>query len=309
MPAACLAFDYVDFCDRIFMEDFMAKKKESKKIKDESAKLKTQTEPSAKVPVQNIVNQNITQKAEWFEKESFWNNYGPIMFDAARWAEAPSVAESVCKIAGLGKGAKILDAGCGPGRIAVELASRGLEVTGVDLIQSELDAAAESANAEGVDLELIKADLRTFRSEKKFDCAINLYTSFGYCDTIEEDVQILKSIFNSVRDGGFFILENISREIAIKDFTEGEWFERAGKTVLTDFSVVGAWEGLRSRWILIDNKTGERIEHEFIQRLYSAIELKRVMIGIGFKSVEIYGDFDFSPYNQNARTMVIVARK
>ena len=254
----------------------MAKKKESKKTKKSEEK-----------PVeQKSLTQNgfQTQKTEWFEKEDFWNNYGPIMFDAARWAEAPTVAESVCKIAGLGKGAKILDAGCGPGRIAVELAGRGLEVTGVDLIQSELDAAAESASAEGVDLELIKADLRTFKSDKKFDCAINLYTSFGYCDTIEEDVQILKSIFNSVREGGFFILENISREIAI-------------------------WEGLRSKWILIDNESGERIEHEFIQRLYSAIELKRIMIGIGFKSVEIYGDFDFSPYNQNARTMVIVARK
>ncbi len=279
----------------------MSKKKESKKTKEENKKT---------LSSQNTFATNTSRnKTEWFEKEDFWNNYGPIMFDAARWAEAPTVADSVCKIAGLSKGAKILDAGCGPGRIAVELASKGLEVTGVDLIQSELDAAAETASAEGVDLELIKADLRTFKTEKKYDCAINLYTSFGYCDTIEEDVQILKSIFDAVREGGFFILENISREIAIKDFTEGEWFERAGKTVLTDFSVVGAWEGLRSRWILIDNKTGERIEHEFIQRLYSAIELKRVMIGIGFKSVEIYGDFDFSPYNQNARTMVIVARK
>lgn len=279
----------------------MSKKKESKKTKEENKKT---------LSSQNTFATNTSRnKTEWFEKEDFWNNYGPIMFDAARWAEAPTVADSVCKIAGLSKGAKILDAGCGPGRIAVELASKGLEVTGVDLIQSELDAAAETASAEGVDLELIKADLRTFKTEKKYDCAINLYTSFGYCDTIEEDVQILKSIFDAVRESGFFILENISREIAIKDFTEGEWFERAGKTVLTDFSVVGAWEGLRSRWILIDNKTGERIEHEFIQRLYSAIELKRVMIGIGFKSVEIYGDFDFSPYNQNARTMVIVARK
>lgn len=281
----------------------MAKKKESKKTENKK------TEPKKTESKVQTVQNSGARKTEWFEKEDFWKNYAPIMFDAARWAEAPTVAESVCKIAGLGKGAKILDAGCGPGRISVELAARGLEVTGVDLIQAELDAAAESASDEGVDLELIKADLRTFTSEKKFDCAINLFTSFGYCDTIEEDVQILKSIFNAVRDGGFFILENLSREIAIKDFTEGEWFERAGKTVLTDFGVVGAWEGLRSRWILIDNQTGERIEHEFIQRLYSAVELKRVMLGIGFKSVEIYGDFDFSPYNQNARTMVIVARK
>lgn len=249
------------------------------------------------------------KKTEWFEKEEFWNNYGPIMFDAQRWAEAPAVAEHVCRIAGLGSGAKILDAGCGPGRISVELALRGLEVTGVDLIQSELDAAAESATDEGVDIELIKADLRTFRSEKKYDAAINLYTSFGYCDTMEEDAQILKCIYDSIKDGGYFILENLSREIAIKDFTEGEWFKRAGKTVLTEFEVVGAWEGLRSHWTLIDDETGERIDHEFVQRLYSAVELKRIMLKLGFKSVEIYGDFDFSPYNQNARTMVVVARK
>lgn len=248
-------------------------------------------------------------KHEWFENENFWNNYAPIMFDAKRWAEAPAVAEAVCRIAGLSKGAKILDAGCGPGRISVELALRGLEVTGVDLIQSELDAAAETAADENVDLELIRADLRTFKSDKKFDCAVNLYTSFGYCDTIEEDAQILKSICNSLKDSGYFILENLSRETAIMNFTEGEWFERAGKTVLTQFEVVRAWEGLRSRWILIDNETGGRIDHEFVQRLYSAVELKRIMLGIGFKSVEIYGNYDFSPYNQNAKTMVIVARK
>lgn len=236
------------------------------------------------------------KKTEWFESEDFWNNYGPIIFDAARWAEAPEVARSVCKIAGLAKGASVLDAGCGPGRISVELALLGLDVTGVDLIQSELDAAAETAGDENVDIELVRADLRTFKSKKQFDCAINLYTSFGYCDTIEEDVQILKSIYAALKKDGFFILENLSRETAIQHFTEGEWFERAGKTVLTDFGVVGAWEGLRSRWILIDNNTGARIEHEFVQRLYSAVELKRILLGIGFSSVEIYGNYDFSPY-------------
>jgi hypothetical protein len=73
--------------------------------------------------------------------------------------------------------------------------------------------------------------------------------------------------------------------------------------------VEGAWEGLRSKWILIDNKDGSRMEHVFVQRLYSAIELKRLMLASGFSSCEIYGDFDFSPYNEKARTMVLVCRK
>lgn len=246
---------------------------------------------------------------QWFENEDFWNNYSPIMFDSNRWAEAPTIAEKLTLIAGLKKGTTILDAGCGPGRISVELAKLGYDVTGVDLIQSELDAAKESADDEEVELNLVKADLRNFKSEKKFDCAINLYTSFGYCATIEEDVQILKNIFDSLKEDGFFVLECLSRETAILYFTEGEWFERAGKTVLTEFSFEGSFEGLRSKWILIDDKTGQRMEHEFVQRLYSAIELKRILVGIGFKSCEIYGDFDFSPYNEKARTMVLVARK
>lgn len=231
------------------------------------------------------------------------------MFDSTHWAEAPGIADSICKIAGLSKGSSILDAGCGPGRVAVEFALLGLDVTGVDLIQAELDAAKETADDENVKINLVKADLREYSTDKKFDCAVNLYTSFGYCDAIEDDLKILKQIAAAIKDDGFFILECTSREIAVRYFTEGEWFERAGKTVLTQFSVEGAWEGLRSKWILIDNTTGRRIEHEFVQRLYSAIELKRMMLAVGFKSAEIYGDFNFSPYNQNAKTMVIVARK
>ncbi len=51
---------------------------------------------------------------QWFEKEAFWLEFGPIMFDSQRWAEAATVAEAICKIAGLAKGSSILDAGCGP---------------------------------------------------------------------------------------------------------------------------------------------------------------------------------------------------
>lgn len=249
------------------------------------------------------------EQKQWFEQEHFWLNYGPIMFDSQHWAEAPGIAEKICTIAGLGKGSTILDAGCGPGRISVELAVRGMDVTGVDNIKPYLDAAKESAEDEGVHLTLVKQDLRSYVAPQPFDAAVNLYTSFGYCETIEEDMKILRNIAASVKDGGWFIMEGKSREIAVRDFTEGEWFERAGKTVLTEFSVSGAWEGLRSHWILIDNETGQRIDHEFVQRLYSAVELKRLLLAAGFTSAEIYGDFSFAPYNEKAATMVIVCRK
>ncbi len=262
------------------------------------------------------------KKRDWFENESFWAQYSPVLFDAQRWAEAPAVAEGVFRIIGaktsgpykesdentLTDVPAILDAGCGPGRIAVELALRGARVTGVDLIRPFLNAALDSAQSEGVDVDLVQADLRKFIRPEAFDAAVSLYTSFGYCDTIEEDMQILANIATSLKKGGWFILEMTGREIAVRDFTEGEWFERGGFTVLTEFTVEGAWEGLRSRWMLID-ENGRKIDHTYVQRLYSAVELKRLMLASGFSSVEIYGDFDFSPYNEKARTMVLVGRK
>ena len=254
------------------------------------------------------MNNKSGSKTEWFEKENFWINFAPIMFDDARWAEAPDVAEYVQKIAGLSRGDSVLDAGCGLGRISVELALLGLDVTGVDIIQAELDAAKESAAAEGVALNLINADLRNFTSSKKFDCAVNLYTSFGYCDTIEEDMMILKNIAGALRQGGTFILECTSRESAVMYFTPGEDFDRAGWHVHTEFGVVGAWEGLRSKWVLTDDN-GKKIEHEFVQRLYSADDLCKRMVECGFSSAQAYGDFDLSPYDERLRTMIIVAKK
>ena len=249
---------------------------------------------------------------DWFESESFWTQFAPIMFDDARWAEAPAVAQYVKDLAHLKDGAKVLDAGCGLGRISVELAALNLDVTGVDIIQSELDAARDSAEAEGVPLTLINHDLRNWHAPDQFDCAVNLYTSFGYCETVEEDLQILHKIADSVKPDGTFIMECTSRETAVMYWTPGEEFERAGYKVVTHFEVTGAWEGLKSQWILYPltgDTTKPVVDHTFIQRLYPATFLRDKLLEFGFSKAEVYGDYDLSPYNEHARTMIIIGKK
>ena len=48
-------------------------------------------------------------------------------------------------VAGLVEGRRIVDAGCGTGRVAIELASRGFDVVGVDLDAGMLDSARRKA--------------------------------------------------------------------------------------------------------------------------------------------------------------------
>lgn len=244
---------------------------------------------------------------QWFESQSFWLDYAAVLFDEDRWSEAVDAAEKIVRLANLKPGDTVLDAGCGPGRIAVELAVLGMNVTGVDLIEPYLAAAAESAQAEAVAFEPVCADLRRFCRPHAFKAALSLYTSFGYCRTSEEDRQILRNIADSLQPGGCFILECVSRETALLHFTEGESFERGGFRVHTHFELLNDNRALLSRWD-IENDTLRR-SHTFSQRLYGASELIDILKELGFSQTRLYGNWRGASYDDNADTMILVAFK
>jgi SAM-dependent methyltransferase len=62
----------------------------------------------------------------------------------------------------------VLDAGCGTGRVAVELARRGIEVVGVDINASMI----ETARVLGPELDLQIADLATLDLGRVFDVVV-----------------------------------------------------------------------------------------------------------------------------------------
>jgi len=69
---------------------------------------------------------------------------------------------------------RVLDAGCGTGRVALELAHRGIATLGTDLDERMLSAAREKApEMQWVTADLATLDLRNTRGEQeKFDCIV-----------------------------------------------------------------------------------------------------------------------------------------
>jgi SAM-dependent methyltransferase len=258
---------------------------------------------------------------EWFNDENFWGPFAPVMFDDTHWAEVSQVADGLTHLARLdlyvslsqsgdlhrNSGPHILDLCCGFGRITAELARRGFAAVGVDITESYLRTAREDAAYEQLDIEYVREDARVFRRPGFFDVAVNLYISFGYFKKREDDLKTARNVYDSLKPGGAFIIETLGKEIAVRDFVEAEWFERAGFTVLTEYAPVDSWEGLKNRWIII--KDGRRIEKTFTQRLYAATELRALLQEAGFPQVEIYGDWDESPYDHRAKKLIAVGRK
>lgn len=90
----------------------------------------------------------------------------------ARFAELASSGADVhgeaALVAELAPGPRVLDGGCGTGRVAIELQRRGFDVTGVDLDPGMLDVA----RAKAPDLTWHLADLAVLSLEGRFDTVV-----------------------------------------------------------------------------------------------------------------------------------------
>jgi SAM-dependent methyltransferase len=244
--------------------------------------------------------------SEWFEDEEFWITYAPLMFDESSWAEVPSAVDGILQLSKIPPASRILDLCCGVGRHSVELAKRGFAVTGVDITSAYLSAARETAEAAEVELELIRADARYFSRPAAFELCVNLFTSFGYFATRDEDLLLLSRCAKNLSAGGSLIVETLGREIAIRDFSRGEEFDRAGWRVKTEYEAIGEWQSLRNRWILEND--AQRIDRSFDLRLYSPQDMREILSEAGFRSIEIFGGLDGRAYDERAMTMVALAR-
>jgi SAM-dependent methyltransferase len=254
---------------------------------------------------------------QWFNDAEFWERFAPIMFDDARWGEVTAVAGGLSRLAGFASqagyaNAACLEQCCGFGRIALEMARRGFDITGVDITPAYLETARGDAAYEKLQAEFILEDVRSFRRPGAFDLVYNVYISFGYFEDPQDDALVIRNAYDSLKSGGTFVLETLGREIAKRDFIKGEWFERGGYYVLTAYESLDAWKYLKNRWILIDQKAKIPpfiIEKNFTQRLYSASGLRQLFLNAGFLAVETYGGWNGEPYGVNAKTLIVTGKK
>ena len=243
----------------------------------------------------------------WHEDDLFWETWGPFMFNEQRLANAVGEVEAIVSLMGIKPAAHVLDLCCGVGRHSLELARRGFQVTGVDRTEQYLKQASEQAEEEGLNVEFVREDMRTFCRPDTFDAAISMFTSFSYFEDPEEDRQVVANVYRSLKSGGVFILDTHGKETLARIFRESGWREVDGVLTLEERKVTRNWGWMENRWIVI--KDGKRTDFNVNHRLYAATELIALLTGCGFSRADAYGDFDGSPYDQTARRLVVVGHK
>ncbi len=247
-------------------------------------------------------------KNSWWLNEEFWDSFAPLMFDPLRWQNATTEVNNIIELVSPAPSSRILDAGCGPGRHALELASRNFQVTGIDLQTQYLETARSRIKETMVKPEFLRADLRDYSPGAIFDGAISMFQSIGYTNDPDDDLKICRNICQSLKTGGWLLLESDGKEAVASSFEERTWLERDGRTILLEYEVEGAWSSLRNHWKFQD-RDGSWHECDFSYRLYSAVELGQLLEQAGFSSIEFFGGMDGRPYDHNAINLVALARR
>jgi SAM-dependent methyltransferase len=244
---------------------------------------------------------------DWFE-ELFDEDY--LRFAVDRFPAETTAAEVdfVVSTLGLEQGSRVLDLACGHGRHSVELARRGCRVTGVDLSEPSLELAAARAAEAGVEVRFERADMRRIRFEAEFDVVINMFTAFGYFADEADNGLVLERITAALVPGGAFLLEIVNPVSVFGRFEARGWHELSDGTIMLEERFYDAARGrFETCWTF--TRGGERREHRFSHRAYTAPELAAMAAAAGLAVEQLWGGLDGSQLEMASRRIVMLARK
>lgn len=201
---------------------------------------------------------------------------------------------------------RILEIGCGGGRVTALLAEAGAEVVGIDL-SPELLACARRAR---VKASLVLADVRDLALRAQFDAIIAADDPFSHLTRSADRDRALTCIAAHLAPGGIFVLDAL-------------WFPpgQANKIEARDVTLDGGSIHVTERWRCnrrthvcateydYDRGSGALTRARFDARYWTAAELSNRLRRVGLEIVGRWGGYEGQSWHQHgSQRLVIEAR-
>ncbi|MDA1051541.1 MAG: class I SAM-dependent methyltransferase [Planctomycetota bacterium] len=190
---------------------------------------------------------------------------------------------------------RLLEPGCGGGRLVVEMAARGYAMTGFDLSAPSIRYLQQRLARRKLDAQIITADMTAYVPRRKVDAAFCTFNTFRHLTTEEAARRHLECVADSLRAGGIYILGfHLLPPDADEECIE-RWSARHGKTKVTmtlrvlDFDRATRLETIRFSLRVRSGELDLKLHSDYQYRIYTAAQFQRLLSSVPqFELCDVY---------------------
>ncbi len=204
-------------------------------------------------------------------------------------------------------GSSVLDAPCGAGRHAIELASRGVRVTGVDISSEMIAEAREQAGKANVNIGLRESDMRELPWEAEFDAAYCFGNAFGYLDSVGTRA-FVQAVARALKPGSRFVLDSGQvAECVLPNLKDREWL-RVDDILFLEENRYDVENGyVETIYTFI--RGGETESRTGIHWVYTVREVRSMLDEAGFDTLSMYSSIAGEAFQAGSRYLILIAQK
>lgn len=202
-------------------------------------------------------------------------------------------------------GASMLDVACGKGRHSIQLANKGFDVTGIDLSE---DSIREALKSEKENLHFFQHDMRLPFWINYFDYAFNFFTSFGYFKTRREHDNAIRTIAQSLKNRGIFVMDYLNVHYA-----EDHLVHLSKKEVNDIHFVITKWfdeTHFYKKIVIEDHSLNTSLEYMEKVAKFTLGDFTEMFAYENLQIQEVFGDYTFGRYDiKKSPRLIMIARK
>jgi SAM-dependent methyltransferase len=235
----------------------------------------------------------------------------PVRYDA-EYGDIDDAAQFFLSLAG-SSGPRVLDLGCGAGRLAIPLARLGKEVTGLDRSPAMLAYAEEKARA--LSVRWVECDFGDYDLRRRFDLIIACGHAFQALLTEADQLTFLRCARRHLADSGLLAFDTRNTVPLHLDVAAGERFWHSFTLpdgALIDVSGTEQFDPatgvMRYRTFRTRRDDGRRSETVLDIKFTSPDDLRRLLRASGLRVDSMFGDFAGGPLTATSPEIVLVAR-
>jgi SAM-dependent methyltransferase len=199
----------------------------------------------------------------------------------------------------------MLDLACGRGRHSKYLASKGFDVTGIDISAESINYALQFENSH---LHFFQHDMRLPSWINYFDYVFNLFTSFGYFHTRREHDDAIRTMAQCIKPGGKILVDYLNVHYIEERLVHNEIKKVDG----TEYEI-HRWHDddfFYKRIIVKDGSLPRPSEYTEKVAKFSLGDFTEMLSFQNLQVREVFGDYQLNSYSVSGTPrMIIVASK